>query len=124
MGTAHATQTKTKCIDPNGHALRKARKFCRPSLFEGVVNGRAMRAEGRTKREATKRLRTMFALSGMPTLVRTEPSGDGSGPAYVERLSVRGPLSNAELSMDEKSSLRRHLNTEELAHVLLSHKAA
>jgi hypothetical protein len=36
--------------------------------YEGRVGNTRMRAKGRTKREAIKRLRTMFANAGHPTM--------------------------------------------------------
>jgi hypothetical protein len=64
------------------------RKHTSPSIFVGTVGSTTLRAEGRTKREAEKRLRTAFARVGLSTIVRLEGK---------DRLEIRGPLSKAEM---------------------------
>lgn len=88
---------------------RLPRKHTKPSLFEGTVLGRSIRAEGRTKREAEKRLRTAFARQGLPTILKNDFVGDGLGPAYEDRMTLRGPLASADLSTAEKRALQKHL---------------
>jgi len=70
------------------------RKYTSPSIFVGTVGSHSLRAEGRTKREAEKRLRLAFANVGMPTIIRLE--GKDRSPAYEDRLEIRGPLSRSE----------------------------
>ncbi len=47
--------------------MKLKRKFGAGNLYVGVVGGHSRMAEGRTKREATKRLRTMFHQVGIST---------------------------------------------------------
>src|SRR5579864_9554059 len=44
------------------------RKYTKPSPYIGVVGGTQIRAEGRTKREAVKRLRRAFLNQGIQTI--------------------------------------------------------
>ncbi len=47
--------------------MKLKRKFGTGNLYVGVVGGHSRMAEGRTKREATKRLRAMFHQAGIST---------------------------------------------------------
>lgn len=47
--------------------MKLKRKFSLPNMFVGTVNGQSLEAPGRTKREATKRLRKMFNRQGIAT---------------------------------------------------------
>ena len=61
------------------------RKFTRSHTYQGLVGGLALTAEGRTKREAEKRLRTLFANAGRPTVNRNPEDME---LAYTDLLSM------------------------------------
>ena len=47
--------------------MKLKRKFSTANKFIGTAHGKTITATGRTKREATKRLRLLFAAQGVPT---------------------------------------------------------
>lgn len=47
--------------------MKLKRKFTRPESFVGQVGAHMRYATGRTKREATKRIRHLFAMDGIQT---------------------------------------------------------
>jgi hypothetical protein len=58
------------------------RKFCQDNVYQGRVGDKVIIKGGRTRREATKRLRIAFSRLG----VQTQPS------AIVDLLEVTGPV--------------------------------
>ncbi len=71
--------------------MKTPRKHTKDNLYTGTVGNVTILSSGRTKREAIKRLRKLFAAQGVPTLLNTLEQGDHPSttvPAYVDRLIV------------------------------------
>ena len=66
-------------------------KFKDENLFIGKVGQNEIQMKGKTKREATMRLRKAFASAGCPTIRGTQAEGAAPArhPAFVDLLEVR-----------------------------------
>jgi hypothetical protein len=49
--------------------MKRERKYTRSHTYAATIGNLTLKAEGRTKREAEKRLRTAFANAGRPTII-------------------------------------------------------
>lgn len=65
---------------------KRERKYTRSHSYTATIGGLTLQAEGRTKREAEKRLRTAFANAGRPTIVNV--AKEPTDLAYSDLLTM------------------------------------